>query len=223
MSRAASPLLTRQWLQAQMTQIIETGPKGFLAIGRMPDTEAHLSHLRQEFTGQPVLNFTLATCIVRIRRRESLDANLSLFFALIEHDEAGPFLARHLSLRWLVSICDTLADHAEPALASAALTLVVLVNLVKLAETERAFVRDPEHDPAKIQSLIERHPVPLFGGMILCHPRRGDMPRNLFERIGRRVENHGFLERTYRRMLDELGAHPNLLSRLAALNPEFPL
>jgi hypothetical protein len=205
----------------QMARRIPGEPDGWLAVGRFEDTARHLKHLRREFQGQPELNFTLAAAIVHIRRREEPGRNLALFWQLLAHPVTGRFLAEHLSLRWLVSVADTLADHAAPADAAAALILVTLANLVKLAETERRLVRDPTYDEAALETLCEQFAVPLFGGLTLYNPRRGDMPRNLFARIGRQMARQPFLDTAYRRLMKELKENPNVLSRLAGYREGF--
>lgn len=204
-----------------MHRIIEGETAGFVAAGRLANTAAHLTHLRQEFVGQPELCFTLASCIVRIRRREQLEEHLAQFFSLLNHPQTGDFLAEQLSLRWLVSVADTLADHGTPEEATAAMIVTVLVNLVKLAETEHRLIADGTYSEENMTALLAAHPSSLFGGMICYHPLRGDMPQNMFSRIERLLTPNRFLGLAYRRVLAELRSQPNLLSRLARYNDRF--
>ena len=150
-----------------------------------------------------------------------MDQHLALFFQLLAHPVTCHFLVEQLSIRWLVSVADTLADHGAPTDSAAAIILVTLVNMIKLAESERCIMTDPSHNEAKLEKWAEQFAVPLFGGLTWFNPRRGDMPRNLFARIERQVSHHPFLRAAYQRLLTEFKIQPNLLNRLATYNDRF--
>lgn len=205
----------------QLNSVVSGDERDFIATGRLETLEQHLLHVKREFSGQPTINYSFASCIVKIRRQiESVD-NQALFLDLVHHPITGPFLAEHLSLRWLVSAADTLADIGNDQEAAAAMNLVVLVNMIKLAETEYRLCGQPEHQPQELSQLLEQHPAPLFEGMIYYHPIRGDMPRNMFQRLQRTVSSHAFLDRVFARAMQVLQQQPNLLQRLAVYNERF--
>lgn len=187
--------------------------------GRAPDLAAQLQAIRADFAGAPVLCLTVAEHIVRIRRGVDLDHERARFFALTRHAESGAFLARQLSLRWLVSCLDTWADHAPLAEAAGALALATLVNTVKLAETERLVMRDPVHDPARVAALARDFPVPLFGGLNAFRLESGDMVRNLFRRLEIVLVDEPFLCAALERIAQALRDAPNLFQRLARHHP----
>lgn len=205
----------------QLNSVVSGNERDFIATGRLENLEQHLLHVKREFSGQPAINYTFACCIVKIRRQIEPEDNRALFLDLVHHPIIGPFLAQHLSLRWLVSAADTLADIGNAQEAGAAMNLVVLINMMKLAETEYRLCGKPEHQPQQLAQLLEQHPVALFEGMIYYHPIRGDMPRNMFQRLRRSVSSHAFLERVFARALQVVQQQPNLLQRLAVYNEGF--
>lgn len=145
--------------------------------GRRPDLFDHVNELRSEFTGRSELLVLHAGIVVALRRRLATDHFQPLYQRLWR--EEGAFLLRELSLRWLVSACDTLADHGTtPAQRAVALNGTVLANLAKLAETERRFA------PLAEAQAPRRKGAELFDGMTVFKPG-GDMIDNLFRRIER--------------------------------------
>lgn len=141
--------------------------------GRRPDFFDHANELRSEFAGRSELLALHAGFVVALRRRLAVDHFLPLYLRLWR--EEGAFLLSALSLRWLVSACDTLVDHGvTPAQRAVALSGTVLANLVKLAETER---RVTPGAPRRKGEGAE-----LFDGLTVFKPG-GDMVRNLFKRI----------------------------------------
>lgn len=147
--------------------------------GRRPNFFDHVNELRSEFAGRSELLVLHAGFVVALRRRIAPGHFLPLYLRLWR--EEGAFLCGELSLRWLVSACDTLADHgASPAQRAVALNGTVLANLAKLAETERRLA-----PPADVPPPGRKQPgMELFDGMTLFRPGR-DMIDNLFQRVER--------------------------------------
>ena len=145
--------------------------------GRRPDFFEHANELRSEFAGRSELLVLHAAFVVALRRRLALDHFRPLYLRLWRDE--GDFLLRELSLRWLVSACDTLVDHGEtPAQRAVALNGTVLANLAKLAETERRL-----SPPGEARAAGGKGPgSELFDGMTLFRAG-GDMIDNLFRRI----------------------------------------
>jgi hypothetical protein len=115
------------------------------AYGSLPDLQAHLQRLRQEFIGQPELLYHHAALIVLIRREAAPEQNFARFKQLWLSEQA--FLSEHLDLRWLVAACDTFIDHDPDAgLRATLMNAVLLVNTIKLQETER-FLQGPRSHP----------------------------------------------------------------------------
>jgi hypothetical protein len=187
--------------------------------GRRATLQAQLDALGADFTGAPRLCLHVAELIVLIRRGVAMDAAAARLFSLTRHAESADFLARRLDLRWLVSVLDTWADHAAPESAATALALSVLVNTVRLAETERLVMRDPQHDPVKAQQLADAFPVGLFGGLNAFRLESGDMVRNLFARLEARTMDEPFLFAAFERLRGELRRAPSVFGRLCDYHP----
>ena len=129
-----------------------SGNEAEYACGSLPDLQAHLQRLRREFVGRPELLYHHAALIVLIRRESEVARNFSRLKHLWLAEQA--FLSEHLDLRWLVAACDTLIDHDPDVALRAALTnAVILLNTVKLQETER-FLRLPSTSADDPQALV---------------------------------------------------------------------
>lgn len=153
--------------------------RGKVFGARRPDFFEHMNELRSEFLDRSELLFIHAGCVVALRRRLAVDHFLPLYLRLWRQE--GAFLRRELSLRWLVSACDTLVDRGEaPVQRAVALSGSLLANTMKLAETERlrhGAAGDDAAAPRQRSSEGE-----LFDGMTTFRPG-GDMVDNLFRRL----------------------------------------
>lgn len=127
--------------------------------------DGHLNNLKREFSGQSELLYYHAQLIVLLRREFELTETYSKFKTLWEDE--GEFLCEHLNIRWLVSACETFADHdPDPALRAVALQGSLLANIVKIYETERKLTvcENTDIDPDKAAKLHDEL-LPLFEGM----------------------------------------------------------
>ena len=184
---ALDPVQEQEDLHALKEQLVPAanGQERVYAHGSAPDLAEHLVHLRGEFVGQPELLYRHAQFIVLIRREVDVQANYGRFERLWLTETQ--FLSTRLDLRWLVAACDTFIDHAQdPALRAVALSAVVLVNTVKLQETERfllgsAVASAPEQSEA-LQVLRTRR-VNLLDGLSAFIPGTDDTLRNMRWRL----------------------------------------
>ncbi|WP_235912903.1 hypothetical protein [Oceanomicrobium pacificus] len=163
-------------------KIVEAGAPA-QTRGSVKDLREHLDNLRREFSGRSELEYEHARLIVLIRRGADLAGNVARFEALWAAET--DFLCDSLNLRWLVSATDTFADHAtDPLDRSIALTGSVLVNTVKMAESERYLTHgaDAEVDPARVEHL-QTELVPLPDGLSVFTVGTDDTLRNLRWRI----------------------------------------
>ncbi len=184
------------------------------------DLQSHLDALSREFSGAPRLCFELATLIVHIRRKIDLELSLVKFFFLL--DTELDFFCCELDSRWLVAIADTLADYGNEFELTAAMIPVLLINLTKLAETERQFITDASPDLQKQRAIMGNQlPLPLWDGISSYWLNCGDMPRNLFRRCRTALSAAPISLKIFNTLLERLQSNPNLLSRLAQYNPHF--
>jgi hypothetical protein len=155
------------------------GQKGGTWPGRSDNLNTHFHNLLPEFVGRSHLAFLLACCIVVIRKSNGTGAGITLFHRIIsEHTDE---ICSELNTRWLVSVCDTLADHGKNG-AQKALGLggSLLANTVKLVETERNLFQVPRPWPPKRRL---KHNKRLFDGVIGFWLENGDMIENMIARI----------------------------------------
>ncbi|MDF3057469.1 MAG: hypothetical protein K0R17_1684 [Rariglobus sp.] len=182
--------------------------------GHRESLEEHLALLRNEFVGRPEVCYLLACEIVRLRRAVEPARSWSRFTRLLADYEG--VLYAHLNSRWLVSICDTYGDHGDEKERLAGVGLSAFVNVLKLSESERIHMVEPA---LKAGGLMP--PRPLWDGMMSYNMAGGDMPRNLFERMGNSLRSVPHLHRLWLEIFARLKASENLLSRMAAHNPAF--
>ncbi|MBW6398621.1 hypothetical protein KPL78_12220 [Roseomonas sp. HJA6] len=175
--------------------------------GRRADFFDHMNELRSEFVGRSELLPLHAGFVVALRRKVAVAHFLPLYLRLWR--EECDFLRRELSLRWLVSACDTLVDFGEtPTQRAVALNGTVLANLAKLAETERrrASVGERPRGPRGVE---------LFDGMTVFKPG-GDMIDNLFRRVARIAELDGVAGPILDEVALRLRRHDTVVRRLQA-------
>lgn len=204
------------------SRLVEGRP-GATIIFAESNIHEHFRHLRRDFAGSPELCFVHAQLIVCIRRSRQLEKTLPAFFRL--WNEEAEFLSRHLDSRWLISACDTFADHGSPTQRATAMLLVVLINTVKLAETERLCLADPDTLPEKLSAITESHRhkthIELWDGLTAYAPFIGDMPRNMFRRMAAVTGEDAAISAIARALIERAIKADTLLGRLARLNPSF--
>lgn len=155
----------------------------------------HLIKLEKDHIDRPLATLQHAALVVLIRRELALDAALQRYFDLWDRHRA--LLLQRLSLRWLVSAADTLADHGrDPAERATGFAVTLFVNTIKLYETERMYqATDQTPD-------MESAGLPTFDldGIVGFRVERGDTVGNMYKRKDRVVRDLGLSGQ----MLDEV-------------------
>lgn len=158
--------------------------------GADKDISQHLHNLRAEFAGQSELLYYHAQLIVLIRREYQVAEQFAQFERL--WDNEGEFLREHLNTRWLISAADTFADYStDSTTRSLALAASLLINTIKLQETER-YLQATEQlgdQPARQQQL-QTGRVALFDGTSAFAVGTDDTLRNLRWRLDAISPNH---------------------------------
>ncbi len=210
-------------ITALKVRIVEGTPAGPSPMSRDGDLATHMAALRRDFAGRPELCIHLAELIVRIRREMDLEADVAEFLRLWRFEHA--FLAEHLDSRWLVSACDTFADHGTDFQRAAAVALVALINTTRLCETERILSVDASCDPRKFERMKVEHRdgrlLELWDGVSAYAPHKGDTPRNFFRRLLAVIGMDPALDAIGRTLLSRALAQDTLLGRLSRMNPGF--
>ncbi len=155
------------------------GEQGGTWPGRSGNLNTHFHNLLPEFVGRSHLAFLLACCIVVIRKSNGTGPGIALFHRIVaEHTEE---ICSELNTRWLVSVCDTFADHGKTGAQKAlGLSGSLLANTAKLVETERNLFQIPRPWPPKRRMGNNKK---LFDGVIGFWVEKGDMIENLVTRI----------------------------------------
>lgn len=179
--QAVATLRTSDY-SALKTQLISDTEQAY-THGADKDITQHLYNLRSEFAGQAELLYYHAQLIVLIRREYQVAEQFALFERLWDSEAA--FLREHLNTRWLISAADTFADHSpDENTRSLALAASLLVNTIKLQETER-YLQAAEclTDQAARQQQLQTGRVALFDGTSAFAVGTDDTLRNLRWRL----------------------------------------
>ena len=148
-----------------------------------------------------------------IRNSRDLEHNLPEFFKVV--DENRHELREGLDIRWLVSICDTFADHGTEIERRNALLISMFVNMLRLAETHR-FVSGPMQS-ARLE-LARGDPIELYEGVCTFSIDRQDVYLNLSKRMARALASTPFLESVWSTILERLHACPNAMTAMRDLS-----
>lgn len=205
-------LIPRGRLRALRGQRV-AGDSPQLAIGRKPDLDSHLQLVRAEFVGASELDFLHASTIVMLRRGLQPRRHYRRFRQLWRWE--ADHLLRFLSSRWLVSAADTFVDHARhPREVATAMTAVVLVNTIKLYETERLAHGGLASDIPEA-SWTEK-PQPLFDGLSSFRIGGGDLIYNQGLRLDQLCRRRDPASRILAELVQRMLQHDTVYSRFMA-------
>lgn len=172
-----------------MKASIIAGDAAIYTHGADKNLQQHTENLKKEFIGQSELNYHHALLILLIRRGVEVNKNFEQFQQLWRQEY--DFLVKNLNTRWLISACDTLIDHSDDHhLTALLMNAVVLVNTVKLQESER-FLTAAEHsiDSSRHHSL-QNERLPLFDGVAGFAVGTDDTLRNMRWRLDKLCGSH---------------------------------
>lgn len=175
-------------LDALKKQIID-GKETRYTHGSAKDLNEHIEQLEQEFVGQSALNHYHASLIVLIRREVDVPNNYAKFKALwmTERD----YLLASLNTRWLISACDTFIDlEDDPLLQAILMNAVVLINTLKLQETERYLCDQSLEINIEHQTRLQTERYALFDGTSAFAVGTDDTLRNMRWRLDQICEAH---------------------------------
>lgn len=175
-------------LDALKNQIID-GKEACYTHGSAKDLNEHIEQLEQEFVGQSALNHYHASLIVLIRREVDVQNNYAKFKALWRAERN--FLVQSLNIRWLISACDTFIDFDEDVTLKAILmNAVVLINTLKLQETERFLCDQSLTVNQEHQQLLQQQRYALFDGTAAFAVGTDDTLRNMRWRLEQVCKAH---------------------------------
>jgi hypothetical protein len=171
------------------SQVIEAG-ESRQTRGSHDNLDQHYEALRLEFSGQSELVFEHARLNVLLRRKVTPRETYAQLEKLWTSETE--YLLAHLNIRWLVSACDSVADwDPDPVAQATALSVSMLVNTVKMTESERYLLNAPprDFDPDRC-AHVNAHLVPLFEGLSAFTVGTDDTLRNMRWRIEAQKDRH---------------------------------
>ena len=191
--------LSRQTIETDFT----------INLGKDINLREHLARISGEFSNLNLLTFYHAALIVAIRRNLNLASNLEKFETLWNtHDD---ILLDQLSLRWLISACDTISDHGDDSEKTLATAISFSVNTMKLYETERSIYKSTKYHSKKIGKVTD-----LFNGMTTFKVGSGDMVKNLLKRV-EAINPEGRIEKIFKESVKRIKVNDTVYSRLSAI------
>lgn len=182
--------------------------------GRSRDLIEHFHKLQPEFGGASRLSHLLACLIVVLRRDSTNERARLLFWRILE--EQFDVIRSELSLRWLVSISDTIADFGRSSGECAiGMCASVYANTTKLHETElKVFYPERPWPPNK---RLNSGGV-LFDGMISFWVEKGDLTENMFERSQRLSEAEPVAGKVLMEVIERLRKGPTVYRRFKRIS-----
>ncbi len=157
-------------------------------LNRIADTDKNISAVRSEFVGKPEVCHQLVKHIICLRRRIDVEHNYAEFTKLLE--QYKDTLLEHMDVRWLISICDTVADHGTPLEQSIAMNIVATIQSTNITTTVLSTCKDPN---MIAQRMVTDVKYPTWGGMITCDMYTGDTIYNMMQRLDSVIAQHSLL------------------------------
>lgn len=170
-------------MKASIITTLMCNPTALTNKPRTKDLTEHLDNLKHQFVGQSELCFYHATLIVLLRRGYKTDDT----FAEFEHlwNTETDYLLKHLSLRWIISACDTFVDHTNDKTRAAILmNIPTLMNTLRVYET-RYFLQDDSDSTPLVDDNIDalyRGDLLLYDGLTYFRIGSDDTLKNMRNR-----------------------------------------
>lgn len=188
---------------------------------RIKDLSGHLDKLKHQFIGQSELCFYHTTLIVLLRRGYKTDVTFSEFERLWETETN--YLLNHLSLRWIISACDTFVDHSSDATRAAILmSITTLITTLRVYETKH-FLQLPSNSKPlqlvndKIDALY-RSDLPLYDGLTYFRVGSDDTLKNMRSRYEQFSEADKLASTILLSVFDRLQTNDSAFSILRSLH-----
>ena len=181
--------------------------RGIAAGFRYPDADTPEAKLGPA----PRMLPQLTALTVYVRRGVHAEASFRCLRQLVE-GQLDSVLAQ-LSTRWLVSICDSYADHGDAIEARNALLISSFLNWERLAAT---YVRwaVPGRVGHRVDAPVPPDNQPLWDGLMTVQLERGDTVSNLLARYARLLAPTPPLLAIWRTLLARIRAHDSVLAAL---------
>jgi hypothetical protein len=160
------------------------------------------------------LHRELVEYTIWLRLRKKTEIYTEKFFNIV-HENLDE-LCETTDTRWLVSICDTIADYGKTDLErSNAILISSIVYSIKLMDT---VVVTPDYPETNKEKILQHWDQPLWDGMWRFDIHNGNMVENQFARINRVLRSTPYLHKIYQEVLKRALKGPNTFSTLAKIH-----
>lgn len=176
---------------------------------RSKDIPSHFATLREEFSTKPELLFYHAALITLLRRGLET-AQAFACFQEIWTKERG-FLLRELDSRWLISACNTFADHGQdPVDRALAMAGVLFANTVKLYETE-IWATGDRGTPREYRAVVPQ--IPLYDGVTAFYIGSGDLMQSMQKRLAAVADKKHVVSEILSELFKRMHTHDTVFRR----------
>lgn len=186
-------------------------------LNRLADVEENIMAIRAEFIGKPEICHVLARHIVYLRRGIDIPYNSIEFFRLVTR--YADVLCEHYDTRWLISICDTIADLGTEAQSARAMLIVNLVQCCNIANTVMHKAVDGRINAELLQSDIKWR---TWDGLITADTYQGDMIYNMVQRCNRCIKGDPVLQQIWLEIKQRAKHEQKLVNNVLLMHHEDP-
>lgn len=209
----------------EMKQTIISDDDGKLAniqdVPRIKDLSGHLDKVKKEFIGKSELCYYHATLVVLLRRDYKPEQTFKEFEQLWSNET--DYLLNNLSVRWIISGCDTFIDHSNDAVRNAILmNAITMINTLKVYETKQFLQLGNQHAkapliPENVDRLYEHH-LPLYDGLTYFRIGSDDTLKHMRQRYERFYDKDELATTIVMYIFDKLQTNNSAFSTLRALH-----
>ena len=152
------------------------------------DLEAHLNNLKHQSLGESELCFYHNTLVILMRRKYKIDKIFAEFESLWVAE--SQYLLENLSLRWIVSACDTFIDYSDDTNRAAILmNVITLMNTLRTYETKNFLQLPTNAKSMPLQTektdMLYAGDLPLYDGLTYFRIGTDDSLRNMRKRYSK--------------------------------------
>lgn len=215
---------TKKSLDEMKACIITNSTCNSMALSNKPrtkDLQDHLDNLKHQFIGQSELCFYHANLIVLLRRGYKIDDTFAEFERLWNTET--DYLLSHLSLRWLVSACDTFIDHAHDTTRAAILMNVpTLINTLRVYETHKFLQHNSNSKSLMDDSVAALYngDLPLYNGLTYFRIGSDDTLKNMRNRYEGFYDSDKLAASILLSVFDKLQNHKSAFTSMRALHKD---
>ena len=137
---------------------------------------------------------TESSCDIEALTDERKSTDLEIHLNNLKYQSLGDsesdYLLEHLSLRWIVSACDTFIDHSNNSLRAAILmNVITLMNTLRVHETKNFLQLSANAEPKPLldekTDILYAGDLPLYDGLTYFRIGTDDSLRNMRKRYNK--------------------------------------